>query len=301
MKKYRSTELLDQLQSDVRGLLVTTSYLQSEDPGNLLQQPAPGKWSVMQVLEHLNSYGYYYLPAIKRSLQKNKPAVEFFKPGWAGDYFTRMMQPTEDGKVKMKMKAPKDHRPLPSLDPKAVTDEFIKQQHVLLDLLEFARKKISAVSARLYLLCLIKLKVGIPSGSSIAHEQRHFLTDQTILEAVKALAVQEARDLIKRQLEPAVNDDLGQACQVGRRVHPITRGGTPTRGQQPDVVIVVKRPDRDAKSLRDFADGELVHLHLLRHVDQAGASRRVRVKSTCSNSFGTLRISRQLPRATHSS
>jgi hypothetical protein len=41
---------------------------------------------------------------------------------------------------------------------------------------------------------------------------------------------------------------------------------------------VVKRPDRDAKSLRDFANSEFVHLHLLRHVDQTDASRRVRVK-----------------------
>lgn len=186
MKKYRSTELLDQLQSDVRGLLVTTSYLQSEDPDNLLQQPAPGKWSVLQVLEHLNSYGYYYLPAIKKSLQKNKPAAEFFKPGWAGDYFTRMMQPTEEGRVKVKMKALKDHRPLPSLDPKTVTNEFIRQQHALLDLLEFAKtKNIGSIRTPVSISRLIKLKVGDTFRFLIAHEQRHFLQIKRTLESVK--------------------------------------------------------------------------------------------------------------------
>ena len=83
--------------------------------------------------------------------------------------------------------------------------------------------------------------------------------------------VQQARDLIERELEPAVNDDLGQARQVRRCVNPIARGATATRGQQPDFVIVVKRPDCDAKSLRDFAHGEFVHLHLLRHIGQGGA------------------------------
>ena len=113
--------------------------------------------------------------------------------------------------------------------------------------------------------------------------------------------VQQARDLVKRQLEPAVNDDLGQARQVRRGVNPIPRGGTPTRGQQPNFVIVVKRPDRDAKSLRDFAHGEFVHLHLLRHVDHAGASRRVRVKSSCSKLFERRGSPVRCPRATHSS
>lgn len=178
--------LLDQLQSDVRSLLVTTSYLQSEDPDNLLQQPAAGKWSVVQVLEHLNSYGYYYLPAIKKSLQQDKPAVEFFKPGWAGDYFTKMMQPTDKGKIKMKMKAPKDHRPVPSLDPKTVTDEFVRQQHELLDLLEFAKaKNIASIRTPVSISRLIRLKVGDTFRFLIAHEQRHFLQIRHTLETIK--------------------------------------------------------------------------------------------------------------------
>jgi hypothetical protein len=90
----------------------------------LLEQPAPGKWTVIQILEHLNSYGYYYLPAIDRSLQQNDAAVENFKPGWLGNYFTRLMQPSTDGIVKNKMRAPKDHRPSPFLDPAIVIETF---------------------------------------------------------------------------------------------------------------------------------------------------------------------------------
>ena len=70
MKKYKSIELLEQLQADTRQLILTANYLRTIDPGLLLQEPAPGKWSVIQVLEHLNSYGRYYLLAIERSLEK---------------------------------------------------------------------------------------------------------------------------------------------------------------------------------------------------------------------------------------
>ena len=135
MKKYRRIELLENLQADTRQLILTAGYLQRMDPGLLLQEPARGKWSVIQVLEHLNSYGRYYLLAIERSLEKSKPANEFFKPGWLGDYFTRLMKPDENGAVVNKMRSPKDHRPSKYLDVLPVLNTFLEQQHYLLELL----------------------------------------------------------------------------------------------------------------------------------------------------------------------
>ena len=60
MKKTKSVELLDQQQSYVRKIIATTTLVRQEDPELLLRPPAPGKWSVIQTLEHLNSYGRYY-------------------------------------------------------------------------------------------------------------------------------------------------------------------------------------------------------------------------------------------------
>lgn len=186
MKKYRSTELLDQLRSDVLSLISTAESLRNEDSSHLLEQPVPGKWSVAQVLEHLNSYGYYYLPAIERSLQQDKPAIDYFKPGWLGDKFTKMMQPTAQGKVKNKMKAPKGHRPAPALDHKAVLQEFITQQHTLLSLLDAAKaKNIGSIRTPVSLTRFIKLKVGDTFRFLIAHEQRHFVQIRNTLSIVK--------------------------------------------------------------------------------------------------------------------
>lgn len=185
MKKYKSAELLDQLQSDIRTLLVDVQSIQSEALTHLHVQPAPGKWTVLQVLEHLNSYGYYYIPAIERSLKQDKPAKEYFIPGWIGDRFTKMMQPKE-GKVKNKMKAPKGHRPAPSLDADAVIAEFVKQQETLIKLLELAKtRNIGNIRTPISITRLIKLKVGDTFRFLIAHEQRHFVQVKNTLAAAK--------------------------------------------------------------------------------------------------------------------
>src|SRR5687768_12293471 len=141
MPKYKSVELLDSLQNDVRQIILAANYLKSTDPGILLQQPAPGKWSVIQVLEHLNSYGRYYLLAIERSMNTNKEAIAYFKPGWFGDYFTKLMKPGENGTIAHKMQSPKNHRPSKYPDAFPVLNTFLEQQHYLLDLLEMAKSK----------------------------------------------------------------------------------------------------------------------------------------------------------------
>lgn len=186
MKKYKSIELLEQLQSDTRQLILTANYLQTIDPGVLLQEPAPGKWSVIQVLEHLNSYGRYYLLAIERSLENDKPAVEVFRPGWLGNYFTKLMKPGEDGAIINKMQSPKDHRPSKYLDVFPVLTTFLEQQHYLLELLELAKSKnIGSIRTPISISRLIRLKLGDTFRFLIAHEQRHFVQIENTLAMVK--------------------------------------------------------------------------------------------------------------------
>ena len=186
MKKYNSQTLLEELQADIRQLVLIANKLKSEDPGVLLEQPAPGKWNVVQVLEHLNSYGRYYLPAIEKSMQVNRPATEFFKPGFIGDYFTKMLSPSEKGTVKYKMKAPKDHRPSPHLDHQPVIKTFLDQQQTLLDLLEKAKtKNIGKIRTPISISRFIKLKLGDTFRFLIAHEQRHFIQISNTMAHVK--------------------------------------------------------------------------------------------------------------------
>ena len=174
MKRYNSLALLEELQADVRQLILAANKLKAEDPGLLQEQPAPGKWNVVQVLEHLNSYGRFYIPAIENSLKKNKPATEIYKPGFIGDYFTKIMRPSANGTVRYKMKAPKDHRPPPHMDHQPVLQTFLDQQQSFLELLEKAKaKNIGSLQTPITLSRFIRLKTGDTFRFLVAHEQRH--------------------------------------------------------------------------------------------------------------------------------
>ena len=98
MQQYQTTKLIDELQQQTENFLQkAVSEWQMTSPAKLLRQPAPNKWSLAQCLEHLNSYGRYYLPAIEKAIETAKEnkwsSKEGFTPGWLGDYFTKMMMP----------------------------------------------------------------------------------------------------------------------------------------------------------------------------------------------------------------
>lgn len=188
MKKVNSETLLEQLQADTREIMVKLKYLQQQDPAVLLRQPAPGKWSVAQVVEHLNSYGRYYLPQLKKALEKSSyPANEFFTSGWLGGYFTRSMLPKQNGMITNKMKAPKDHRPSADIDFKSVLDEFEQQELLLLELLHQAKRTdIGRIRIPISIAPFIKLKMGDVFSFLIAHHLRHFVQINNTLTAIRA-------------------------------------------------------------------------------------------------------------------
>lgn len=187
MKKYNSQELLEQLEADTRQVILSANYLLAEDPAVLTEQPSPGKWSVAQVIEHLNSYGRFYLPAMKKTLEQSQaPAVTYFKPGWFGNYFTKIISPKE-GVVPNKMKTPKDHRPSPDIDSKKVLDEFLAQQKQLLQLLKNAKQHdIGKLRTPVSISKLIKLKLGDTFRFYIGHQQRHMIQAKNTLESLNA-------------------------------------------------------------------------------------------------------------------
>lgn len=176
MPVFNTKDLLASLTEDVNALLKHLQQVKQLDSTLLLTQPAAGKWSVIQILEHLNSYNRYYLPAIEKSLQNKQSFNPQFKSGWFGDYFTKMMMPGKDGKVANKMNSPKDHRPIAELNAAAVVTEFINgQQHLLTLLQKATNTDIGRVKVPISISRFIKLKLGDTFRFLIAHQQRHFL------------------------------------------------------------------------------------------------------------------------------
>lgn len=177
MPSFNIQELIGSLQQDVQETLQQLEQLQQVPREVLLQQPEPGKWSMAQVLEHLNGYNRFYLDVIEKGLTHNNyPVRQNYKAGWFGDYFTKMMQPRKDGTIGNKMSAPKAYNFGPDLDEERVLNEFRHGQQHMLALLDKARTAdVGRIKVPISISKLIKLKLGDVFRFLIAHQQRHFL------------------------------------------------------------------------------------------------------------------------------
>jgi hypothetical protein len=189
MLRFNTAALIDQLQQQTESFLQkATVDWQMISPARLLQPPSEKKWSVAQCLDHLNSYGRYYLPAIEEAIQKAKEknwaAEDQFVPGWLGNYFTALMAPDSEGKKMKKMSAPKNHIPVADLDSDRVLSEFIDQQEKMLQLLEDA-KKVSLGKSRVSISIakFIQLKLGDTFRFLTMHTYRHLLQAERALQA----------------------------------------------------------------------------------------------------------------------
>jgi hypothetical protein len=148
-------------------------------------RPSSESWSANECLQHLNSYGRFYLPAIESVLSRSekRESSTQFSPGWLGNYFTKLMMPGTDGKPSTKINSPKDHAPKTIIESRLVISEFIDQQEKLLALLNTAKKfDLNAVKVGISIAPIIKLKLGDVFRFMIAHQVRH------ILQAERALA-----------------------------------------------------------------------------------------------------------------
>lgn len=170
MQAINKQQLLDTLEQQVDIHLQQAVSVYQNLSGDVLNKPsATGGWSVAQCLEHLNSYGDYYLPQIEKALHNKQSNSTTFTSGWLGDYFTKSMDPTA-GK---KMKALKGHIPAAALDVHKVVAEFIHQQETLLRYLRTAHNADLNVRIPITISKLIRLKLGDVFQFLIMHDERH--------------------------------------------------------------------------------------------------------------------------------
>ena len=191
---HQSAQLLESLHRQTESFLQKAiSEWQMLPPEILSAQPA-GQWSAAQCLEHLNIYGRYYLPAIEKAIREKKrkggrPA-DLFRPGWLGDYFAKLMRPLPDGKLKSKMKAPKNAVPSPQPDARAMLAEFIDQQEKLQQLLSAASAvDINRIRIPISIAPWLRLKLGDTFLFLTAHIERHLLQAERAIGAVRQPSV----------------------------------------------------------------------------------------------------------------
>jgi len=184
--KELSSEFISARIFETQSLIARLREISETNSQEILEaKPGEGKWSVAQVLEHLNHYNRYYLAAIKNQLIKypDGKSQPFYKPGWLGAYFTRLMDPA--GARKKKMQSPKNYSPSSAPDCEREITEFICGEETLLMLLEKSRNKnLMNIRVPISLNRFIRLQLGDTFHFLVAHQQRHFLQIQEILDSV---------------------------------------------------------------------------------------------------------------------
>lgn len=187
--KYLSATLIeglhDQTEKHISKAIMEWQQLPN---AQMVTQPGEGKWSAVQCLEHLNSYGRYYIPAIEKAIAKQKqtgPAL-YFKSSWLGNYFYKLMLPRQNGSVKTKMKSPKNHQPGIQLNAAETVSGFIGQLETIGQLLtEAGFIDMNKTKVPISISPFIKLKLGDVFLFLIAHISRHMLQAEKAILAAK--------------------------------------------------------------------------------------------------------------------
>jgi uncharacterized damage-inducible protein DinB len=171
--KIIAEKLIEELKSQTHEFISFSETLKHKSVDELNWKSNPTSWSVLECLEHLNLYGDFYIPEIRKVIKESKTKEErVFKSGFIGEYFASSMLPKE--KLN-KMKTFKDKNPLNSNLSLETIHRFVKQQNEFLELLEKAKAvNLNKVKTSITLTKLIKLKLGDTLRFIVNHNIRHF-------------------------------------------------------------------------------------------------------------------------------
>ena len=147
-------------------------------------KPAPNKWSICEVFEHLLITQDLYLKSIlpKIAAAPDKDSVTH-RSSLLGDFVYTQIMPKANGNV-LKLPAPKILCPTNNEDnAHTVLNNFLHQLDVLHDILQHASTKdIQRIKIPFAFTSLMKLRLGDNLRFLIAHNERHMLQAQRVSE-----------------------------------------------------------------------------------------------------------------------
>ncbi len=193
MPTFHTQALIDELQATLRRQLIRTDELAAMPAEMLSAAPAPGRWSVLEVVAHLNVLsGHYHrhLQGVYAAKDNGLRLRSTFRTGFWGQRLTATMQPRTDGSIPWPM------RTMARFDPSATVasqpQEWIVFRSMLVDLvalLDQARTRgLEGVRITSTLGPVLRFMPGDAFRFTVAHQERHFLQIERTLAALGPLA-----------------------------------------------------------------------------------------------------------------
>ncbi|MEZ4756131.1 MAG: DinB family protein [Flavobacteriales bacterium] len=185
--------LIDALQEQLRAQLARTEALLDLPTERLLKRPAPDRWSVMEVVQHMNLSSGHYHRLLQRLYANENNGLRFrstFTPGLLGQYSVNAMTPKPNGDIPMRMRTLRMFDPARTaqLDPGDELAPLLRFREMLqgfMGLLERARTRgLEGEKVTSTLGPIVRFKAGDAFRFPIAHQERHFLQIDRLLKEV---------------------------------------------------------------------------------------------------------------------
>ncbi len=177
MAIYKKQQLLSELLDRTDLISSSVQNFMRLSNEELNAQPAPGKWSIAAVFEHLNITNDIYIRRILKKMQQ-APDIDgsLFRSGWLGDLAYEQIMPRPNGTV-LKLKAPHLLRPSgDQLNGHEVLNRFLQQMDMIHDILRHAASKdLERIRIPLASTRMVSLRLGDSLRFVIAHCERHLL------------------------------------------------------------------------------------------------------------------------------
>ena len=180
--QVKAATLIDEMILRTQQVIRQAQTLQGLSTDDLARQPAPGSWSALQCMEHLNRYGNYYLPEIRHRMSlyiKEHRALpdndgRLFRSGLIGNYFVNMIM-VKQGHIR-KIKTMKSADPIHEVVLPNAIETFLRQQQQMLDLLDIARSvDLVRTKTSVSVSSLVHIRLGDTFRFVIHHNERHIL------------------------------------------------------------------------------------------------------------------------------
>ncbi len=72
----QSEKLIQQLIEQTQQLTAKVEQLKKYNIQSLSWKENPNTWSILECIEHLNLYGYFYLPQIEQKIKESKSLIK---------------------------------------------------------------------------------------------------------------------------------------------------------------------------------------------------------------------------------
>lgn len=167
-------ELLTEIDNQKSFIQDKVVPLNEED---LTWRPKPRKWNILEVIEHLNRFGDFYLPLISDVIRRPKSLnkSDVYSSGFLGENILKRIRPF-NGVVPFKTTTPSRNDPFLRVLDRSVIDQHLEQQVTLEQILNEAHV---INFSKNYIKTMVSPYFKLSAGDSIRlltyHMERHFV------------------------------------------------------------------------------------------------------------------------------